>query len=145
MQVDNHTRTRLRLQNLLFVLLFLTIIGLLGWLSTRYSMQADWTANGRNSLSLASETLLDRLDGPVHATLYATDSVVIRKPVRELMARYQRYKPDLTLTIINPQKDPRNTRELGVTSDGEMILSWQGRAEMLKYQDIAWSIVQPVY
>lgn len=136
MLVNTHTRTRMRLQNLLFSVLFLTVIGLLGWLSTRYNFQADWTANGRNSLSSASEALLEQLPGPVLASLYATDSAQLRQPVRDLIARYQRFKPDFSLEVINPQKDPRNTRELGINSDGELILSWQGRSEQLKYQDI---------
>ena len=137
MQVTAHTRSQLRLQTLLFVLLFLIVVGLLGWLSSRYTIRADWTANGSNSLSAASETLLKRIDGPLHATLYATDSALLRQPVTELMARYQRTKPDLTLDIINPQKDPAHTRELGISSDGELMLAWQGRSELLKYQDIS--------
>ena len=137
MLVNTHTRARMRLQNLLFSVLFLTVIGLLGWLSSRYSFQADWTANGRNSLSAASEAVLEQLPDPVLVTLYATDSAQLRQPVKDLIARYHRVKPDFTLEIINPQKDPRNTRKLGINSDGELILSYQGRSEQLKYQDIS--------
>lgn len=137
MLVNPHTRTHMRLQNLLFTALFLSVIGLLGWLSTQYSFQADWTANGRNSLSSASEAVLQQMPGPVLASLYATDSAQLRQPVKDLIARYHRIKPDLTLTIINPQKAPGKTRELGINSDGELILSYQGRSEQLKHKDIS--------
>lgn len=136
MQVTAHTHARLRRQNLLFVLLFLLLIGLLGWLSNRYNLQTDWTANGRNSLSMASVALLERLPGPIDLTLYATDDASLRDPVSELVERYRRYKAQVELTIINPQKDPRNTREAGVTSDGELFVSYQGRSEQLKFRQI---------
>ena len=51
MKVSIRSRRMIRLQNILFVVLFLGIIGLLAWLSTRYTYQADWTATGRNTLS----------------------------------------------------------------------------------------------
>ncbi|MEZ5574327.1 MAG: hypothetical protein R3F44_01280 [Candidatus Competibacteraceae bacterium] len=47
---DSSTWWRLRIQNALFLLLFGLLIGLLAWLSVRYSVQADWTAGGRNTL-----------------------------------------------------------------------------------------------
>jgi ABC-type uncharacterized transport system involved in gliding motility auxiliary subunit len=135
MQVTSHTRTRLRLQTLWFVLLFMAVVSLIGWLSTRYHVQADWTASGRNSLSPVSEALLDRLPDPVQVTFYIAETNLLQ-PVETLLARYQRYKPDMTLSIVNPQKDPRAAREKGITSDGELFISYQGRMEQLKYQQI---------
>ena len=58
MWLNSSVRWRLRLQSLLFLLLFGLVIGLLAWLSTRYAIQVDWTAGGRNTLSAASRTLL---------------------------------------------------------------------------------------
>ena len=68
MRLDASLRRRLWLQNQLFTLLFVLVIGLLAWLSTRYPLQADWTANGRNTLSVASQTLLagERLAEALH-------------------------------------------------------------------------------
>lgn len=64
MEVTKQSRTRLRLQNYAFVILFLTVIGLLAWLSHHYSYEADWTATGRNVLSEASKNLC-LLRGPI--------------------------------------------------------------------------------
>ena len=71
MEVSNKSRHQVRLQGWTFVVLFLTVIGLLAWLSTRYNYQADWTASGRHTLSEASTTLLGKLDGPVTITSFS--------------------------------------------------------------------------
>lgn len=41
MWLNSSVRWRLRLQSLLFLLLFGLVIGLLAWLSTRYAIQVD--------------------------------------------------------------------------------------------------------
>lgn len=131
MEVTKQSRTRLRLQNYAFVILFLTVIGLLAWLSHHYSYEADWTATGRNVLSEASKKVLERMEGPVSVTAFATESELIptRKHIRETIGRYQRNKADLALEFVNPQTDPQRTRELGIKVDGELVIEYNGRSE----------------
>ena len=54
-----------RLDGWLFALLLLLAAAAIGYLSTRYAHEADWTANGRTSLSAESRAVLARLHGPV--------------------------------------------------------------------------------
>ncbi|UCE89796.1 MAG: GldG family protein [Pseudomonadota bacterium] len=131
MEVTKQSRTRLRLQNYAFVVLFLAVIGLLAWLSHRYNFEADWTATGRNVLSEASKKVLERMEGPVSVTAFATESELIptRKRIRETLARYQRIKQDIELSFVNPQTDPQRTRELGIKVDGELVIEYNGRSE----------------
>jgi len=135
MKVSVRSRRLIRLQNILFVILFLGVIGLLAWLSTRYTYQADWTASGRNTLSEASIALLGELDGPVNVTAYASETPLLRKRISELVERYQRYKPDLALAYVNPDLEPQKVRDLGITIDGELIIEYAGKQEQL--QDIS--------
>ena len=121
-----------RLNNALFLFLFLGIIGLLAWLSTRYHFEADWTANGRNTLSEASTALLAELHDPVTITSYATEDESVRHAVTEVVAKYQRYKPDLSLTFVNPDLEPDTVRNLGISLNGELVVQYQGRSEHLK-------------
>ncbi|NJM10809.1 MAG: hypothetical protein HC889_01815 [Synechococcaceae cyanobacterium SM1_2_3] len=92
MRIDLSLRRWLWLQNLLFTLLLVAVIGLLAWLSLRYTAQADWSANRRNTLSSASQTLLTHLDGPIRVTAYARDNPALRDAIARLIGRYQRYK-----------------------------------------------------
>lgn len=132
MRLDASTRRRLRLQNLLFLLLFGAVIGLLAWLSTRYAIRADWTAGGRNTLSEPSRTLLARLREPIRITAYARDNPALRDGIGRLVERYRREKPDLTLTFVNPDLLPDRVRELGVTLDGELYVEYRGRGEKVQ-------------
>lgn len=134
MQVTATSRLIIRLQNILFVLLFLAIIGLLAWLSTRYVYQADWTAGARNTLAPASQTLLNTLTEPVSITAYArAESTELRHAITEFIDRYQRYKPDIELRFVNPDTEPQQARELGITLDGELLINYAGRSEKLQH------------
>jgi ABC-type uncharacterized transport system involved in gliding motility auxiliary subunit len=133
MKVTPRSRQVLRLHNVVFVLLFLAFLGLLGWLSTRYVYESDWTVGGRNTLSEASTTLLKGLQGEVVITAYAREaSPLVRKRITEMVGRYQRRKPDIKLVFVNPDQEPEKTRELGITTDGELVIEYQGRSERLE-------------
>lgn len=132
MLVTRKSRRAVRLQNYTFLVLFLGIIGLLGWLSTRYHFQSDWTSSGRNTLSEASIGLLKQIKGPVTITVFAREAGMARKQISEVINRYQRHKPDLKLTFINPDTDPEATREYGITMDGELVVEYQNRKENLR-------------
>lgn len=135
MKITRSSRRQLQLQNLVFLAGLLGVIGLLAWLSTRYSYEADWTSSGRNTLSIDSRKLLDEMPEPVHITAFARDTPALRDHIRDLAARYQRYKPDVDLQFVNPDADPDRVRELGITLDGELLVAYQGRSE--KVQDLS--------
>lgn len=132
MFVTQKTQRRTRLENVLFLFLFLGVVGLLAWLSTRYSFEADWTANGRNTLSSASTSLLTELTDPVTITSYATEDQSVRQAVTQLIKKYQRYKPGLSFAFVNPDLEPNSVRDLGITLNGELLVQYQGRSENLK-------------
>ncbi len=131
MFVSGKTRRATRIQNALFLVLFLALVGMLAWLSTRYSFTADWTASGRNTLSAASSELLNRLDGPVDVTAFANEDESARRAIRDLLARYQRHKRDIRLDFVNPDLQPARVRELGIRVNGELLIEYRGRQEKL--------------
>ena len=114
------------------MLLFALVIGLLAWLSVRYPLQADWTVNGRNTLSVASQTLLAHMDGPIRITAYIREQPALRDAIARVIGRYQRYKPDLTLHFVNPDLLPDRARELGISGDGLLYVDYRGRGEKLQ-------------
>ena len=132
MKINRKTHLEIRLQNLLFSLLFLVAVGLVAWLSTQYSAQFDWTASHRHTLSEASRKVLDLLKEPVALTAYARENKQVREPIRDLVERYSRYKKDLTLVFVNPDTQPEKVRQLGIQMDGEVIAAYQGRTEKIQ-------------
>ncbi len=131
MEVSARSRRYLRAQNAAFLVLFLGIVGLLAWLSTQYTYEADWTAGHRNTLTRASVQVLKKIHGPVTITAYARENPQLRAQIRSLVDRYRRVKPDLRLDFINPDTVPAQVRELGITVDGELIVQYRGRTQQV--------------
>ncbi len=129
------SKLQLRLLNAAFVLLFLVAVGLLQWLSREFHLQFDWTRGGRNSLSAASIAALERLDHPVTFTAYTSDRPLLRREIRELIARYQRHKHDVKLEFVDPDREPERVRAAGVRFDGEVLVRYQGASETLTRPD----------
>jgi len=132
MKVSRRSRILLRLQGLTFSLLFSASIGLLAWLSTQYVYQADWTAGARNTVSADTRRLLAELDEPVTITAFVRDEPQLRRQIRDLVGSYQRFKDDITLDFINPDTNPEQVRELGISSGGELRVSYRGRSENIQ-------------
>lgn len=134
MEITHKTKRELRIQGWIFTILFLAVMGLLGWLSTRYHKELDWTATGRHTLSEASLKVLQKLEAPVNITSYASgsDFSKARQLLRELIKRYKKGSDKFSLEFVDPMTNPDKTRELGIRTDGEMIIEYQGRTERVQ-------------
>lgn len=129
MRVTRKSRLQIRAQNWSFVILFLVTIGLLAWLSTRYVYRADWTYGHRNSLSPASVQLLRTLKDPLRFTAFVSDNQPLRDAIRRFVDKYRQVKPNTSLSFVNPETNPQETRSQGITADGELVISYQGRTQ----------------
>ncbi|MGE0081420.1 MAG: GldG family protein [Thiohalomonadaceae bacterium] len=131
MELNSNIKRRLRLQGYAFALLFLAAVGLVAWLSTRYHVQADWTASGRHTLAEASVSLLATLDDPITVTAFARESELTasRRAIADFVGRYQRHHPRMELRFVNPDLHPDKVRDYGVTMEGEMVIEYQERRE----------------
>ena len=132
MKVTRRSRLLLRLQSLVFAVLFIAIIGMLGWLSTQYVYQADWTRGARNTISAGSQQLLGEMDGAVQITAYVREDEFTRSHIKALVATYQRFKDDIELEFINPDLAPERVRDLGIASGGEVVIRYQERTEKIQ-------------
>ncbi len=131
MKTTGKTRHLRRLKNTLFIIMLVSIAGLLAWLSTRYDYQSDWTASGRHTLSQASTTLLDQLKGPVTVIAFVRSVDASRKSITEIMGRYQRHKADISLTFVDPNTALDQVRDHGISADGELLLQYADRKEII--------------
>ncbi|MEQ1813255.1 MAG: GldG family protein [Candidatus Nitrotoga sp.] len=117
---------------LFITLLLIASIGLYQ-LAAYFPAQADLTQNARNSLTEGSIAVLRQLPESLQLTVYATEQDVtagnLRKLVRDFVALYQRYKPDITLAFVDPITQPEEARKVNIKSNGEMIIEYAGRSE----------------
>lgn len=115
------------------LLLVLVAVGGIYQLAARFPAHWDITQNALNSLESGSVDALALLQGPVTITVYATEQDArqgdMRKLIREFVALYQRYKPDITLTFVDPVKEPEAMRKAAIRGNGEMVVEYAGRKE----------------
>ncbi len=115
------------------LLLVLAAAGALFQLAARFPAQWDVTQNALNSLEPGSVDALALLHGPVKITVYAAERDAqlgdMRKLIREFVALYQRYKPDISLNFVDPVKDPDAMRKASIQDNGEMVVEFAGRSE----------------
>lgn len=119
-------------QTAVFVVLLFAIVSMLAWLSEHYKVRWDWTAANRNTLTEPSRALLPRLDDAIEITAYVREEPVIRQSILQLLERYQRYKPDITLRFVNPDLVPDEVRARNISAEGEMVVSYRQREEHVK-------------
>ncbi len=131
MEITPQSRWRLRLQNVVFIVLFLGIIGLAAWLSTLYAIQADWTAGNRNTLSEESQELLTAIDEPIEFVAFVPDDAPLRQRIQESLTKYRRFKPSLDVSFSNPDLEPERAREAGITRAGQMLVRVGSRTEVV--------------
>lgn len=134
MLVTDKSRLVLRINSLVLVMLLLGITAILGFLSTRYHYSADWTSTGRHTLSEASTALLARLVGPVAITAYAREDAELRGHIQDLVDLYNRKKPDVNLRFVNPDAVPDELRQLGISTNGELVVRYADRSEHVQDQ-----------
>lgn len=131
MEITKKARNQIRLQNIIFVALFTTSLILLAWLSKQYNFESDWTENNKNTLSDTSVKLLQQLPDSITITTFIPDGNLVanRRYIKELVAKYQKHKKNITLNIVNPDIAPDLVRKLKVTNYGEVVVEYQGRNE----------------
>ena len=137
MKVNPKLRLRILIQNSFFVVLFIALIFLLGFLANQYKFPKDITQANRNTLTTGSINVLKQMQGPITLTVFASEDDVnngdtFRQGIINFMARYQRTKPDINVKFISPIKEPKLAQENGIKEDGEVVVEYQKRSEHIK-------------
>ena len=135
MEITRKLRLQLALHHWLFVALLLVLAGLAAWLAREYRVEYDLTGSHRNTLSAATLEALRQLDAPVGVTAYAmaTDARGdnLHRRIQDFLQPYQRVKPDLTLTLVDPREQPKAAAAAGVRGPVELHVEYKRRTERL--------------
>jgi gliding motility-associatede transport system auxiliary component len=123
------------LANLVFAATLLAAAVALYQLAANHPLQTDITWNASNSLEPGSIQVLQQLHGPVQLTVFSAEQDVrrgdMRKLIRRFVALYQRYKPDISLSFVDPAQQPDEARRADIQNNGEMVVEYDGRREHL--------------
>ena len=131
MKINRKLRFQLFMQNSFFVLLFLALVAMLGYLTSQYHVARDITQSTRNTLSKGSLDVLKQMQGPVNIRVFVSQDDQYRKTINDFMSRYQRAKPDIKVEFINPAEFPKLAQDEGIKAEGELVVEYQKRSEHL--------------
>lgn len=119
----------------MIVVLLVCVTGMLGYLTLQYRLQWDVSQNGRNSLSETSIDILQKMQGPIQVTVYASEQQAqlgdVRKIIADFVLLYQRIKPDLTLTFVDPIAEPQLAQAANIRVNGEIVIGFNQKIEHL--------------
>ncbi|HSQ04167.1 MAG TPA: DUF4350 domain-containing protein [Burkholderiales bacterium] len=139
MRIDRRLRLRLLVQSGLFLALLLALVMLLAFLARDYRKEWDVTRSARNTLSNNVLGVLKQLDGPLAITAYAVaqdaGGADVHKLIRERLRPYQRAKPDISLTLVDPREQPKQAAAAGIRSPNEFVIEYHRRTEHLALND----------
>lgn len=134
MNINRKLRFQLLVQNSFFVVLFLMLVILLGYLASQYRVAKDITQANRNILTQGSVNVLKQMKEPINITVFATKDDAsggdnFRKGMIDFVARYQREKKNVNLIFVNPSIEPKLAQDAGVKEDGEVVVEYNKRSE----------------
>jgi ABC-type uncharacterized transport system involved in gliding motility auxiliary subunit len=134
MNINRKLRFQLLVQNSFFVVLFLMLVVLLGYLASQYHVAKDITQANRNILTQGSVNVLKQMKEPINITVFATKDDAsggdnFRKGMIDFIARYQREKKNVNLKFMNPSIEPKLAQDAGVKEDGEVVVEYNKRSE----------------
>jgi len=133
--MNKNAHMTLRIQSVIFTLLFMAIVGLLAWMGETYHKSFDFTKNKQNSLSETTQVLLKKLDKPLKLTAYVPDDATVHSALKSLVAKYQQYKKDTELEIVNPDLNPERAKADGIQYSGQLLLSVGDKSEAISTVD----------
>ena len=126
MEINPKRRWQLAAHDWLFAVLVIVLTALLAWVAREYRFEHDLTRTHRNTVSAPTLEVLKQLDGPVTVTAFAMASDArgdnVHRQIQQFLRPYQRAKPDITLTLIDPREQPKAAAEAGVRSPVELLI-----------------------
>lgn len=131
----NKSHFALRLQSIIFTLLFLLIIGLLAYVGKTYNKRIDVSQNQRNSLSETMQILLKKLDKPLDITAYVPDDAVVKTSLKELIDKYRAHHKEITLEFVNPDLNPTRAQQDGIAYSGQLLVKYNNKSEAINSVD----------
>ncbi|MCF6191280.1 MAG: GldG family protein [Cocleimonas sp.] len=125
----------LRFQNIIFTILVMIVIGLLAWLGKTYHTEFDFTHNQQNSLHASTQKLLRKLDKPLQLIAYIPDDATVHQALKKRVTKYQKYKKDISLEIINPDLNPDKAKADGIQFSGQLLIRLGDKSEIISSVD----------
>src|SRR3990170_4927311 len=98
------------------IIIFITMIGVVSFFTTRYKVRWDLTKTGRYTLSIQSKKIVKSLKKDVSAISFYRSDERTRQAMEDLLVEFSQLSPRFTYQFIDPDKQPGAAAKYGVTA-----------------------------
>lgn len=116
--------------SLISVFLLFCILALLNYLSFKTPKTWDFNFARLNSLSQQTKQVLDSIDGPVEAIVFASRDQAA--PIRALLELFRYEKSDFSISVIDPEVRPDLVQQHGISRPNVISMNYLGRREIVQ-------------
>lgn len=114
--------TRLGLNSILMVLLFIGILGIINFLAARHTLRWDFSETQHFTLAPQTQRVLRTLPREVKVTVFAQDRSTGFNSYRDLLDSYRQTSDKLNVEYVDPERRPGVARQYGVTRTDTAVL-----------------------
>jgi ABC-type uncharacterized transport system involved in gliding motility auxiliary subunit len=134
------------INSLITILLVVSIVGVLNFLSARYPHKIDLTKNKIHTFSDQTIKLVKGLQKPVKATLFS--KLQQREQSRPLLENYKALNPKFELEYVDPDREPTRAKQAGIKKPGGtlhlMVGSRESNVEDISEEKITNALIKLV-
>jgi ABC-type uncharacterized transport system involved in gliding motility auxiliary subunit len=127
------------------VLLFLGLLIGINYIGSRQTKRWDLTGSGQFTLSDQTKKILGELKKPLVIRIFFASGAA--NDVRDRIEGYEQTSKNVTVELIDAEKNPTKAQAMGVTQYGTVIMEYDGRTERtttLEEQDLTNTIIKIV-
>ena len=98
------------------IIIFITMIGVVSFFTTRYKVRWDLTKTGRYTLSIQSKKIVKSLKKDVTAIAFYRSDERTRQAMEDLLSEFSQISSKFSYQFIDPDKQPGAAAKYGVTA-----------------------------
>ncbi len=112
------------------VIIVLAILVFLAFLGERYSWRWDVNTDQSQSLAKITKNILAEIKEPLKITAFLPEGQAERQTGKEMLENYKYQNSQITLQIVDPERNPLEAQQAGYRMPGNVLLEYQGRRQM---------------
>ena len=113
---------------LAMIVIFVSIIAMLNFLSTKRNYRWDLTESGEYSLSPQTISLLGKLQEPVKVTAFYAQGAG-QEQIQDLLKEYRRHSDKIEYEFVDPELKPGVARQYNIQSYGTTVVEYKGKRQ----------------
>jgi ABC-type uncharacterized transport system involved in gliding motility auxiliary subunit len=119
--------TKMGINSLLMVLLFMAILGIVNFLASRHSVRWDLSENQNFTLAPQTHRVLRALPDEVKITVFTREKDPGYQAYKERLESYRQASTKLTVEFIDPEKQPKMAQNYGIFRTDTAIFESRGQ------------------